>query len=179
MFSNLSESSISLATVTPSLVMRGAPYDLLRRTLRPLGPSVPLTALARLSMPRNMRSRASPLNLISLAAIIGSSRLSGFLVRDGSIEHAHDVGFIHDHEVLAVELDFAARPFAEQHPVATLDVERMQLAILAAFAGADSDDFAFRRLFLCRVGDEDAARGLYLRFDTTDQNAVLQWTQFH
>ena len=40
MFSNLSSSSISLATVTPSLVMRGAPNDLSRMTLRPLGPSV-------------------------------------------------------------------------------------------------------------------------------------------
>src|SRR5262249_16194276 len=40
MFSNLSSSSISLAAVTPSLVMRGAPNDLPSRTLRPLGPSV-------------------------------------------------------------------------------------------------------------------------------------------
>jgi len=39
MFSNLSSSSISLATVTPSLLMQGTPYDLSRTTLRPLGPS--------------------------------------------------------------------------------------------------------------------------------------------
>src|SRR5438874_12297295 len=114
MFSNLSGSSISLATVTPSLVMRGAPYDLSRRTFRPLGPSVTFTALARTSMPRNMRSRASPLNLMSLAAIIGSSRLSGFLVCGGVIEYAHDGGLFHDHEVLAVGRDLAARPFAER-----------------------------------------------------------------
>jgi hypothetical protein len=38
MFSNLSLSSISLATVTPSLVMRGAPKLLSMTTLRPLGP---------------------------------------------------------------------------------------------------------------------------------------------
>ncbi len=38
MFSNLSSSSISLATVTPSLVMRGAPNDLSMMTLRPFGP---------------------------------------------------------------------------------------------------------------------------------------------
>src|SRR3981081_1188730 len=113
MFSNLSESSISLATVTPSLVMRGAPYDLLRRTLRPFGPSVTLTALARMSMPRTMRSRASPLNLTSLAAMAGSSWLSGFLVRGDLIDHAHDVGFLHDHQVLAIDLDLGARPLAE------------------------------------------------------------------
>ena len=69
MFSNLSSSSISLATVTPSLVMRGAPNDLSSTTLRPLGPSVTLTALARMSTPRSMRSRASEEKRTSLAAI--------------------------------------------------------------------------------------------------------------
>ncbi len=59
MFSNLSSSSISLATVTPSLVMRGAPNDFSSTTLRPLGPSVTFTALARISTPRSIRSRAS------------------------------------------------------------------------------------------------------------------------
>ena len=69
MFSNLSSSSISLATVTPSLVMRGAPKLLSSTTLRPLGPSVTCTALARMSTPRSMRSRASVENFTSLAAI--------------------------------------------------------------------------------------------------------------
>src|SRR3954466_3070521 len=179
MFSNLSSSSISLATVTPSLVMRGAPKLFSMRTLRPLGPSVTLTALARMSMPRNMRSRASPLNLSSLAAMIGSSWLCGFLLRGGPIEHAHDVGFLHDHQVFAVELDLGARPLREQHAIAALDVERMQLAALVAGAGTDGEHFAFHRLFLLRVGDKNAAGGLRLRIDAADQNAVLQWTQFH
>ena len=69
MFSNLSASSISLATVTPSLVMRGAPYDFSSRTLRPLGPSVTFTELARMSTPRSMRARASPAKRTSLAAM--------------------------------------------------------------------------------------------------------------
>ena len=69
MFSNLSASSISLATATPSLVMRGAPKLLSSTTLRPFGPSVTLTASARMSTPRSMRSRASPLKRTSLAAI--------------------------------------------------------------------------------------------------------------
>ena len=70
MFSNLSSSSISLATVTPSLVMRGAPNDLSSTTLRPFGPSVTFTALLRMSTPRSMRSRASTANFTSLAAIV-------------------------------------------------------------------------------------------------------------
>ena len=47
MFSNLSLSSISLATVTPSLVVLGAPNDLSITTFLPLGPNVTFTALAK------------------------------------------------------------------------------------------------------------------------------------
>src|SRR6266536_1163013 len=69
MFSNLSSSSISLATVTPSLVIRGAPKDFSSTTLRPLGPSVTRTELERMSIPRSILSRASTENLTSLTAI--------------------------------------------------------------------------------------------------------------
>src|SRR5277367_1334648 len=148
MFSNLSSSSISLATVTPSLVMRGAPNDLSSTTLRPLGPKVTLTALARMSTPRNILSRASTENLTSLAAIIASPgvmKSGGLALRAGLHQHAHDVGFLHDDDFLAVELDLGAGPFAEQHAVADLDVERMDHAVLGARARTDGDDLAFHR----------------------------------
>ena len=58
-FSNRSDSSISLATDTPSLVERGAPKDFSMTTLRPLGPRVTFTALARVLTPRSILSRAS------------------------------------------------------------------------------------------------------------------------
>ncbi len=51
MFSKASSSSTSFAMVTPSLVMRGAPYFLPRTTLRPLGPRVTLTVFASWSRP--------------------------------------------------------------------------------------------------------------------------------
>src|SRR5262249_43342923 len=70
MFSNLFSSSISLATVTPSLVTRGAPNDLSSTTLRPLGPRGTRTASARMSIPCNILSRASTENFTSLAAIV-------------------------------------------------------------------------------------------------------------
>src|SRR5690348_2840225 len=76
MFSNLSASSISLATVTPSFVIRGAPNDLSSTTLRPFGPRVTFTALARMSTPRSMRSRASTPNLTSLADMVVSIYLA-------------------------------------------------------------------------------------------------------
>jgi hypothetical protein len=63
MFSYGSSSSISRATVTPSLVMVGAPHFLSMTTLRPFGPSVTFTASARVLTPRSRRRRASSLKL--------------------------------------------------------------------------------------------------------------------
>ena len=59
MFSYLSSSSISLATVTPSLVTVGEPKLFCKMTFRPLGPSVTLTARASLATPLRNASRAS------------------------------------------------------------------------------------------------------------------------
>ena len=67
MFSNLFSSSISLATVTPSLVMVGEPKDFSITTLRPLGPRVTLTASARMLTPRRIASRARTSKMMSLA----------------------------------------------------------------------------------------------------------------
>ena len=69
MFSIGSDSSISLATVTPSLVMVGEPNFLSMTTLRPLGPRVIFTASARASTPRLSLARASTLNCSSFADI--------------------------------------------------------------------------------------------------------------
>src|SRR6185503_20388294 len=169
-FSNLSLSSISFATVTPSLVMRGAPNDLSMTTLRPFGPSVTFTALARMSTPRSKRSRASTLNLTSLAAMGFASQFSFLKNRMGSgdlaalgrgaLDDAHDVAFLHDHQVFAVDLDLGARPLAEQHAVADFHVERDKLAIFVAGARAGRDDLAFHGLFLSGVGNNDPARCL-------------------
>ena len=70
MFSNLSSSSISFATETPSLVTVGAPKLFSSTTLRPFGPRVTLTALARMLTPADMRARESSPNRTSFAAIL-------------------------------------------------------------------------------------------------------------
>src|SRR5205814_1258896 len=124
--------------------------------------SMSLTAaLTAMSTPRSMRSRASEENFTSLAAMEWSPGSQVMmLLREASGDDAHDVGFFHDQEFLTVELDFGARPLAEQHAVATLDVDRDQLAALIAAARADGDDLAFLRLLLGGVGNDDAAGGL-------------------
>src|ERR1035441_4774884 len=76
MFSSPSFSSISLATVTPSLVMVGEPNFFSMTTLRPLGPSVTFTASARMLTPRRIACRdSSPCRIcfaICAAPVTGS-----------------------------------------------------------------------------------------------------------
>src|SRR6476661_7041848 len=100
-------------------------------------------------------------------------------VSSGSADNPEDVAFLHDDEVFTVDLDLGARPFAEQDLVAGLDVERRQLALFALGAGADGDDFAFLRLFLGGVGNNDPARGLLVSLDTADEDAIMKRPETH
>ena len=110
----------------------------------------------------------------------GDKEIGRFLLGDaGGVEHAEDVGFLHNQEVLTVDLDFGSRPFAEQDALAGLEVERDEFAALVAAAGSDGDDFAFLRLFLGGVGYDDAALRLVFAFDAFDHDAVVQGPKFH
>src|SRR5215216_3222076 len=188
MFSNLSDSSISFATVTPSLVMRGAPKDFSITTLRPFGPSVTFTASARMSTPRSIFSRAFAENFTSLAAIgymppvlirLRWNGLRGLLGGGGLFDDAHDVGLLHDEEILAVDAHLGAGPLAEQHPVPGLDVEGLDLPALVARAGPDRDDLALLGLLLGGIGNDDAALGLLFRVNAADDDAIMEWAEFH
>src|SRR5271167_2135423 len=182
-FSNLSSSSISLATVTPSLVIRGAPKLFSMTTLRPFGPSVTLTALARTSTPRSMRSRASGPKRTSLAAIClipysGLGELGGFFLRRAGIHDAEDVGFLHDQQVFTVDLDLGAGPLAEQNAVAFLDFKGHENASFVARAGAGCNNLTFLRFLFGGIGDDDATCGFFLGIQPADHNAVVQWAEF-
>src|SRR6478752_7088628 len=83
-------------------------------------------------------------------------------------DNPEDVAFLHDDQVFTVDLHFGARPFAEQDLVAGLDVQRRDLALFGLGARADGDDFAFLRLFLGGVGNDDPARGLFIGLDPAD-----------
>src|ERR1700747_3573518 len=71
-----------------------------------------------------------------------------FLLGARALDHTHDVGLLHDQKVLAVDLDFGAGPFAEQHPVARFEFEWHQLAALVPSARPHGDDLALLRLLL-------------------------------
>jgi hypothetical protein len=96
-----------------------------------------------------------------------------------SADDSQNVRFLHDQQFFAVDLDFGARPFAEQDLVASLDVERLMRSPSSSYAPAYSDDFAFLRLFLGAIGDDDPASGLFLGLDAADEDAVVQRTKFH
>src|SRR5271155_1636788 len=197
MFSSGSGSSISLATVTPSLVMIGAPNFFSITALRPLGPKVILTASARILTPRRMDWREfSPVTICFAMILIppeifrlgdlgypvwlppedaGGVRSRELLFAGGfgcSADFGEDLVFLEDHVLLVVDLDVVAAVLPEEDSVTGLHVERNQLAFFAA-AVSDGDNFALLRLLFGRVGDDDAAlHGLFL-FQPANQHTVV------
>src|ERR1035437_7691638 len=106
--------------------------------------------------------------------------LGGFsLGGSAAFDHAHDVAFLHDQEILTVNFHFGARPFAEQHGVADLKIDRDQLAGFVAATGADGDDFALRGLLFGGVGNDDATASLFLGIDALDDYAVVKRAELH
>src|SRR5258705_3976471 len=106
-------------------------------------------------------------------------RSGGGAYRRFSLDDAEDVAFLHDQELIPIDLDLGARPFAKQPPVAFLDIERYELAGLVARSGSDGEDLALHRLFFRRVGDDDTAGGLGLLFDATHDHAIVQRAKLH
>src|SRR5262249_44027756 len=120
----------------------------------------------------------------SLAGMVSLSRVDvcsgGLPARAGRLlDHAHDVRLLHDHQLLTIELDLSSRPLAEEDAVTRLDIERVDLAVLATRAGADGDDLALHRLLLGGVGDDDAAGALLFLFDAPDEHTVMQRAKWH
>src|SRR3954463_9196581 len=173
MFSNLSLSSISFATDTPSLVTVGAPNERSSTTLRPLGPSVTLTASARMLAPCTMRARADSRKRTSLAAMFAFSSWSG------GFQNAHDVVFTDHEQFFASDFDCLPGVFAEQHLVALFDFQRAHFAIFHNLAVAYGEYFALVRFFSCRVGNDDARSQRAFLFQALDQNPVAERTYLH
>src|SRR5512140_350342 len=139
MFSRASFSTISFATVTPSLVIVGDPNPPPNMTLRPFGPSVTLTAFARLSIPRRIPCREeSPYTIcFATARLLPGWLLPVFALPSrlrcrAAIDHREHFVLAQDEILHAVELDLLAGVLAEQDQIAGFDVERDALA-----AGAD------------------------------------------
>ena len=68
-----------------------------------------------------------------------------------------DVVLSQDQVLGAVDLDLVARVLTEKNAVALLDRDRTNFALLVELTVTDGDHLALGRLFLRRVGDDDAA----------------------
>src|SRR5438876_7697439 len=193
MFSSESLSSISLATVTPSLVIVGEPNFFSITTLRPLGPSVTFTASANILTPRRIACRESSPCRICFAIVLlllpaqmlvkclNEAPEAPIMRRSRGIRHevllledAEDFFFTHDQQLFAVQLDLCARVLAKQNVVASLHVEREYLAFVVRFALTDREHLALLRLLFCRIRDDDAADLALAFFNAPDQNPVVQ-----
>src|SRR5689334_6253879 len=157
--------------------MVGLPNFLSMTTLRPLGPSVTLTAWARTLTPRSRDARASSLSwsCFDMGPFLRRMWAGRELRRrvSGS-EDAEDVLLFHDEELLAVDGDVAARVLSEEHAIARLDVERDLLAGFRHAPLADRDDLALLRLFLGAVRNDDGAAAGRLVLDPLDEDPVVQ-----
>src|SRR6185369_5750820 len=178
-FSQTSLSSISLATVTPSLVSVGLPNLREMTTFRPLGPSVTLTACDMVLTPRKSAARASSLNrsCLDMGTFLPGVHESSNRRQRLRAENAEDVLLLHDQVLLAVQLDLAAGVLAEKDPVALLHVEGDGATFVASQPGPDRDDLPLLRLFLGAVGDEDVAVLLLLLREAPHEQAVMEWAQ--
>src|SRR5216683_2323251 len=187
MFSNLSSSSISLATVTPSLVTVGAPKLFSSTTLRPLGPSVTVTASVRTLIPFRILSRASCEKRTILAGIalcLSSGHRKFFVgfnapICRSAFEHAEDIVLAQDQMLFVLELDLAACILAEKNPVAGFHVGRHQFASLGHLPLTNRYNLPLLRLFFGAIGNDDTAFGLVFFLDALHQDAIAQWPDFH
>ena len=82
-------------------------------------------------------------------------------------------------KVFTIDLDFGAGPLAEQNTIAGLYIEGDHLAGLVASAIANGNDFAFLRLFLRGIRNDDATGGLFFGIDAADNDTVVQRTKCH
>src|SRR5215204_2879862 len=110
---------------------------------------------------------------------VGSDGSGGLLLRRGLFDDAHDVGLLHDEEILAIDAHLGARPLAKQDAVAGLEIQRGHLAALIASARPDGDHLALLGFLLGRIRDDNPALGLLFRVDAADHNTVVKRTKLH
>src|SRR5438552_2951138 len=198
-FSSESFNSISFATVTPSLVMTGAPNFFSITALRPFGPRVILTASANRLTPRKMDWReCSPVTICFAAmTIVPPYDFSGTFFRPprrlslarkrkelsfpgscfGRPPHlSEDLIFAKNQVIFVFNLDFSAGVLAEQNAIANFNVQGNSLA-LVQFACADGYDLPLLRFLFSRVGHDDATLHGLLLLDTLDHESIVERLQ--
>ena len=203
MFSRGSLSSISFATVTPSLVINGRPELLVEDDVPALGSERHLDRVRQAVDPSEDRlpglvtvrdllrhefalllgdspcgdSWGSPLrgfrNTLLLSRREASQR--GAPASD-SAEHGEDLVLAQNQDILAVDLDLGPGVLSEQDLVAHLDVQGELRPVLQDLAVPDGQHLALLGLLLGGVRDDDPSLGRLLLLDAANHQAVVKRT---
>src|SRR3954469_10740889 len=105
--------------------------------------------------------------------------LGSLLAGNGLFDDAHDVALFHDQILDPLDLDLRARPLAEQHAVANLEIDGGDFPGLIAAAWTDGDHLSLRRLLFGGIRDDDSACGLAVRIDARKHHAVVKRPKLH
>ena len=76
---------------------------------------------------------------------------------------------------VTIELDVAARVLAEKDPVAVLDLEWPDLAVIQNLSGPHRDDYSLLGFLFRRVWNDEPTGRLLLRAYTLDENPIVKW----
>ena len=80
---------------------------------------------------------------------------------------------------VAVYIYFASGIFSKEHAIIDFHVERGDFSILTYLSLTHRDHLSFLRLFLGGIRDDDPARGLFIRLDPADENAIVKRPESH
>src|SRR3954462_6147387 len=105
--------------------------------------------------------------------------LGGLLAGNRLLDDAHDVAIPHDQILGPLDLDLRARPLAEQHAVATLEIDGGDFPGLIAAAWTDGDHLSLRRLLFGGIRDDDSACALAVRIEARKHHAVVKGPKLH
>src|SRR5690606_7266325 len=100
-------------------------------------------------------------------------RSGRFLERSSMLDDPENVALLHDQQLLAVDLDLGAGPFAKQDAIAGLHIKRDEFTLLVARAGTGGNNLALLRLFLCSVWNDDTPCGLLLGIEAAHDDTVM------
>src|SRR5215207_3681955 len=105
--------------------------------------------------------------------------LGYLLAGNGLFDHAHDVALFHDQIFDPVDLDLRARPFAEQHAVADIEVDRDDFPGFVAATWTNGDHLSLGRLLFGGIRNDNSTCGLILGVDARNHDAVVKWPKLH
>src|SRR5437667_12470411 len=84
-----------------------------------------------------------------------------------------------DQVLFVVHLNFSAGILTEEDAIPRFHIQRYNFPVLSFGAAANSNYFAFLRLLLGRIGNDEAALHSLLLFNSLDQNPIVERSEIH